>query len=356
MSSACPSRSDGAGRRARVVLAEPMYHDAGEILLRGRCELTVLHSPSAADIVAAAAGAHALCARYPHRVDERVLAAAPDLVVVACSGRGTDAIDIDAATRHGVAVVNNPGFGLRPVSESAIAMMLALAKRLLPSDAWMRRGQGWQHRSNFAEFVELEGKTLGIVGLGQIGSETARKAIAAFGMKVLAYDPYVPVERAAALGVEMTSSLPALLETADFVSMHPELTDETRGMIGEPQLRRMKPTAYLINTARGKVVQQAALVRALSERWIAGAALDVYEDEPPAADNPLFAFDNLVLTPHVGGLSGEAVRGMSLSAATQMLQALAGERPTHLLNEAAWPRASERAARLGLARQAIGTQ
>jgi D-3-phosphoglycerate dehydrogenase/microcystin synthetase protein McyI len=330
--------------RPRVVLLEPLYHPAGEALLRAHCDVEVLRTPSAAAAIGAAAAADALCARYPNRVDAALLAAAPRLVIVASSGRGTDAIDIEAATRHGVAVVNNPGFGQRPVSEVAIAMMLALGKRLFAADAWMRRGEGWQRRGDFSQFLELEGKTLGIVGLGQIGSETARKAIAAFRMRVLAYDPYVPAARAQALGVQAVGSLDELLAAADIVSMHPELTPATTGMIGEAQLRRMKPGAYLVNTARGKVVQQAALVRALREGWIAGAALDVYEDEPMGPASPLYALDNIILMPHVAGLTGEAVEGMSLSAVRQVLQALAGRRPAHILNPTAWPAASARAA------------
>ncbi|MBI3372557.1 MAG: hydroxyacid dehydrogenase [Betaproteobacteria bacterium] len=329
--------------RPLVLLAEPMYHAAGEELLRAHCEVRVLHSPDAASIAAAAAGAHALIARYPHRVDDALFDAAPGLVIVACSGRGTDAIDIPAATRHGVAVVNNPGFGMRPVSEAAIALMLTLARRVFPMDAWMRRGEGWQHRSNFADFMELEGKTLGIVGLGQIGTETARKAIAAFHMQVLAYDPYVPASKAEALGARLVASLDELLAASDIVSMHPELNPGSLGMIGEAQMRRMKRTAYLVNTSRGKVVRQAALVKALSEGWIAGAALDVYEDEPLGPDNPLYELKNVVLMPHVAGLTIEAVEGMSRSAAGQVLQALAGKRPAHILNPESWPQASARA-------------
>jgi D-3-phosphoglycerate dehydrogenase/microcystin synthetase protein McyI len=329
--------------RPVVVLAEPMYHPAGEELLRRTCEVRVLHSPARTELEQAVADAHAIAARYPQKVDEALLASAPGVVIVASSGRGTDAIDIEAATRRGVAVVNNPGFGPRPVSEAAMALMLALAKRVFASDAWMRKGEGWSYRGDLSRFLELEGKALGIVGLGAIGRETARKAIAAFNMRVLAYDPYVPAARMEALGVRKVDSLDDLLAGADIVSMHPELNAETRGMIGERELRRMKPTAYLINTARGKVVQEAALVRALRERWIAGAALDVYEDEPMGPGSPLYALDNIILLPHVAGLTLEAVEGMSLSAARQILQALGSECPPHILNREIWPAAAERA-------------
>lgn len=329
--------------RPLVVLAEPMYHAAGEELLRRSCEVRVLHSPARAELEQSVAAAHAIAARYPQKVDDALLAAAPNVVIVASSGRGTDAIDIEAATRRGVVVVNNPGFGPRPVSEAAMALILALAKRLFASDAWMRRGEGWKFRTDLSVFLELEGKTLGVVGLGQIGRETTRKAVAAFNMRVLAYDPYVPSSTAEALGARKVDSLDELLAASDVVTMHPELNAETRGMIGEPQLRRMKRTAYLVNTARGKVVQEASLVRALREGWIAGAALDVYEDEPMGPDSPLYELDNIILMPHVAGLTMEAVEGMSLNAARQILQALAGNCPPHVLNREAWPAAAARA-------------
>ncbi len=329
--------------RPLVILAEPMYHAAGEELLRSSCEVRVLHSPTRAELEQSVAAAHAIAARYPQKVDDTLLALAPNVVIVASSGRGTDAIDIEAATRRGVAVVNNPGFGPRPVSEAAMALILALAKRLFASDARMRKGEGWKYRTDVSLFLELEGKTLGIVGLGQIGRETARKAVTAFHMQVLAYDPYVPASVAEALGARKVDSLDELLAASDIVTMHPELNAETRGMIGEPQLRRMKRTAYLVNTARGKVVQQAPLVRALRERWIAGAALDVYEDEPMGPESPLYALDNIILMPHVAGLTMEAVEGMSLNAARQILQALAGDCPAHILNREAWPAAAARA-------------
>lgn len=333
--------------RPVVVLAEHLYHPAGEALLQRHATVRCLEGPTRESLAYACGDAHALIARYPHRVDAGLLDRAPGLVVVACSGRGTDAIDVDAATERGVAVVNNPGFGRRPVSESALAMILALAKRLVASDRWMRAGEGWRHRTDFSEFLELEGRTLGVVGFGEIGRETARKAIAAFGMRVLAYDPYVLADSMRAAGVVPCATLDDLLGSADVVSLHPELTDETRGMIGEAQLRRMKRGAFLVNTSRGRVVSESALVKALRERWIAGAALDVYEDEPMGADSPLYALDNLLLTPHVAGLSREAVEGMSLSAARQVLAALAGERPPNLLDAAAWPAAAARVAASG---------
>jgi D-3-phosphoglycerate dehydrogenase/microcystin synthetase protein McyI len=325
-----------------------MYDPAGEAILRAACDVRVLTKPAREEVLAAAADAHALCSRYPHRTDAAVIAAAPDLVIVASSGRGTDAIDLAAATARGVAVVNNPGFGPIPVSEQAIGFMIALGRQFFRLDRNIRAGDGWRERG-IGVIAELQGRTLGIVGLGAIGTEMTRKCRAAFDMEVVCYDPHVPASKATALGARMVDSLDALLEASDYVSMHPELNDATRGMIGEAQLRRMKPTAFLINTARGKVVQQAALARALREGWIAGAALDVYEDEPLGRDNPLYACDNIILSPHVGGLSVDALKGMAISAATQIVDALSGRRPAHIVNPEAWEAAAQRQARLGIA-------
>ena len=327
--------------RPTVVLVGEIYHADADKLLRAEAEVLALDRPAPAEIAAALAGAHAAIVRYPHRIDAAVLAGAGKLAVVASSGRGTDSIDVAACTAHGVAVVNNPGLGTIPVSEHAIAMMLALSRRLVFSVQVIRAGGAWNRRTEL-DVRDVNGRTIGIVGLGLIGSEMARKCIAAFGMKVLAYDPHVPPAKAEALGATLLSDLGELLARSDVVSIHAELNDETRGMLGEAELRRMRRHAFLINTARGKVVQQKALERALTEGWIAGAALDVFEEEPLAEPSPLWQLDNLILTPHVAGLSGDALRDLAHSAVTQVLQALAGERPRHLVNPAAWSAAMGR--------------
>jgi D-3-phosphoglycerate dehydrogenase/microcystin synthetase protein McyI len=318
-----------------VALVGGIYHAEADKLLRSQADVLALERPEPAEIAAALARAHGAIVRYPHRIDESVLAGAANLVVVASSGRGTDSIDVAACTAHGVAVVNNPGLGTIPVSEHAIAMMLALSRRLVRSGQVLRAGGGWNHRTDL-DVRDVNGRTLGIIGLGLIGSEMTRKCIAAFGMKVLAYDPHVPPAKAAALGATMTGDLGELLERSDVVSIHAELNEGSRGMIGEAALRRMQSHALLINTARGKIVQQEALVRALGEGWIAGAALDVFEEEPLAEPSSLWELDNLILTPHVAGLSGDALRELAHSAVSQVLQVLAGERPRNLVNPGAW--------------------
>lgn len=327
--------------RPKVVLVGGIYHaDAGKLLC-SRADVVALEHPAPAEIAAALKGAHAAIVRYPHRVDATALAGAGELVVVASSGRGTDSIDVATCSARGVAVVNNPGLGTIPVSEHAVALMLSLSRRLELSDRTLRAGGAWAKRTDL-DVRDVNGRTLGIIGLGLIGSEMARKCIAAFNMKVLTYDPHVPAAKAEALGATMLTDLGELLERSDVVSIHAELNAGSRGMIGEAELRRMRPHAILINTARGKIVQQRALERALAEGRIDAAALDVFEEEPLPEPSPLWDLNNLMLTPHVAGLSGDALRDLAHSAVTQVLQVLSGERPAHLVNPDAWDAARAR--------------
>lgn len=332
-----------AGRRPTVVLVGGIYHADADKVLRQHATVVALERPSPADIAAALANADGAIVRYPHLINDAVLDGAKGLVIVASSGRGTDSIDVASCTAHGVAVANNPGYGTVPVSEHAIAMMLALSRNLISSGKALRSGGAWDKRTQL-DVRDINGRTIGIIGLGLIGSEMTRKCIAAFGMKVLGYDPHVAKAKTEALGAVMVDNLDELLERADFVSLHAELNDASRGMIGEPQLRRMQRHAYLINTSRGKIVRQDALHKALTEGWITGAALDVFEDEPLAEPSPLWNLDNLILTPHVAGLSGDALHDLAESAVSQVLQALKGERPKHLVNPAAWDAARTRLA------------
>ena len=318
-----------------VVLIGRMYHPDAEARLRAAVPVEILESPTAESIAGALRGAGGAFVRYPNKLPGAALAGARHLRVISTSGRGTDAVDIAAASARGIAVVNNPAFGTVPVAEHTVGAMIALAKNMLPFNRLTHAGEGWPAQKRYRR-TELRGKTLGIVGLGNIGEEVARICTAAFRMRVLAYDPYVPAEKARALGAEPVASLERLWRESDFVSLHPELNDETRGMVGERELRSMQRHAFLINTARGPIVSAQALARALREGWIAGAALDVYEDEPVAEDSPLAGIENLILSPHIAGLTDEALRGMALSAAEQILQALRGERPAHLVNPEVW--------------------
>ena len=324
-------------RRPKVLLIESMYHHDGEAMLREHAEVHVVSDASDAELMAAIADADAAIVRYPAKLRAPVLRAARHLLIASTSGRGTDSIDINEATEQGIAVVNNPGLGKVPVSEHTLALILDLAKEVTRDDvrARRRRKEGWDDR-HLSRRIELEGATLGVIGLGSIGREVARKCIAAFNMKVLAYDPYVEQADAEALGVTLVPALDDLLSQSDVVTCHPELNPESRGMIGEAQFRRMKHDAIFVNTSRGPIVQQAALVKALTEGWIRSAALDVYETEPPATDSAIYDLDNLIVTPHTAGLTAPARRELAISAATQVLQVLNGERPPYLLNPEVW--------------------
>ena len=328
-------------QRLNVLVLENMYHPDGVALLSRQTEIQFLSDPTPETIRNAIRTVAAIYVRYPCRLHGEAIQAGRNLLVISTSGRGTDAIDLNAATDKGIAVVNNPGLGSVPVTEHALGLMLDLAKQISRSNSELRRGKGWGEGHRSTRF-HLEGRTLGVIGCGQIGTEMVRKCTVGFGMHVLVYDPYVPPSKAESVGGTWVKDLGQLLRESDFVSLHPELTEETRGMIGEAEFRMMRSDAYLINTARGPVVQQKALLRALDEGWIAGAALDVFDPEPPPVDSPLYAQEKLILTPHVAGLTVEARRDLAISAATQILQVLRGERPPNLVNPEVWDRLKQR--------------
>ena len=241
---------------------------------------------------------------------------------------GYDTVDLAACTRAGVAVTRTRGISKHTVASGALTLMLSLSKRLMDKQRIARSGD-WQ-RSRGYWGHDIDHKVLGIVGLGDIGRELVR-LVQPFAMRIIGSDPYVGDDVFNDLGVERVD-LAELLEQSDLVSLHCSLTPETTGLIDERELRRMKPTAYLINTARGPVVRQQALASALSEGWIAGAGIDVFEVEPLPADDPLIQLDNAILTPHTVGASHESVQRGSEMIIAQILAAARGELPDHILN------------------------
>ncbi|MCS7173800.1 MAG: phosphoglycerate dehydrogenase [Armatimonadetes bacterium] len=259
------------------------------------------------------------------RIGRRALQkGAPRLRVIARVGVGVDTIDLQAATELGVVVTNTPGANAEAVAELAFGLMIVLARGILSADRGVREGR-WVRPFG----VELFGKCLGVVGFGHIGQAVARRGVG-FGMEVVASDPLVDPEVARTLGVALVP-FPEVVARADFLTLHVPLLPETQYLVGEAELRRMKPTAYLINTSRGGVVDEAALTRALQEGWIAGAACDVFEEEPPVR-SPLLQAPNVVLTPHVGGHTREAAARAARQATEQVLAVLRGERPPHVVN------------------------
>jgi len=289
-----------------------------------------------ADLLEAVAGADGFLSMITDAVDAELMDAAPRLRVVSNMAVGYNNIDVAAATARGIVVTNTPGILTEATAELAFALILAAARRVVDLDRRTRAGEWTCWAPLLFLSREVSGKTLGVVGLGRIGRAVARRA-RAFGMRVL-YHSRSRLEAAEErdLGVEYAEK-DELLATADFVSLHVPLSAETRHLIGRRELDLMKPTAYLINTSRGPVVDEAALVEALKARRIEGAGLDVYENEPMLTPG-LAALDNAVLLPHVGSATVETRAKMARMAAENLLSALRGERPAHVVNPEVWPR------------------
>ena len=270
-------------------------------------------------LLPALADVDAVLIRSATQVDAEAIAAAPRLKVVARAGVGLDNVDVKAATQAGVMVVNAPTSNIVSAAELAVALLLSSARHV-PQAGSALKGGAWK-RSKYTG-TELFEKTLGVVGLGRIGVLVAQR-LAAFGMNVVAYDPYVTSARAGQLGVRLVG-LDELLETSDFITVHLPKTPETVGLIGEEALRKVKPTVRIVNAARGGIVDEAALFAALKEGRVAGAGLDVYAKEP-CTDSPLFELDNVVVTPHLGASTDEAQERAGISVARSVRLALAGE-------------------------------
>ena len=320
--------------RPTVVVAERIAA-AGMEALAAQCTVADLVGADRPALLAALADATGLIVRSATRVDAEVFAAAPRLEVVGRAGIGVDNIDIDAATAAGVLVVNAPQANTVSAAEHTMALLLAQARRIPEADASMRRGE-WA-RTRF-EGVELHGKRLGILGLGKIGTLVAQRA-SAFGMQVLAYDPYVGAERARRLGVEL-ADLDRVLAESDFLTIHLPRTTETVGLLDSRALDRVKPGIRIINVSRGGIVDEDALAAALASGRVAGAALDVFAEEPPGP-GPLQEMPGVVLTPHLGASTREAQDKAGIDVAEAVVQALRGELVMSAVNVDLGPGLSE---------------
>jgi D-3-phosphoglycerate dehydrogenase len=315
---------------SRILVAEPVAQEGLDILAAAHETSIRLSLPRAALLEALGedGGWDALVVRSQTRVDAELLAAAaPRLSVVGVASVGTDRVDLAAATRGGVMVVNAPTGNTVAAAEHTLALMMALLRRIPEADASVRRGE-WERAKYIG--AELRHRTLGIIGLGKIGKAVARRA-AAFEMRVLAHDPFMTAEQADENAARLVG-LPELLVRADVITVHVPLTAQTRGLIGEAQIGAMKPGAVLLNVARGGLVDEAALAQALRERRLAGAAVDVFSAEPMAADNPLRDAPNTILTPHLGASTSEAQGRVGVEMAEQVVMALSGVTPPYALN------------------------
>ncbi len=270
------------------------------------------------------------------KMTRRVVESLARCRVIVSYGIGYDHIDVAAATDNGILVVNVPDFCLEEVSNHAILLLLACAKKLALMNEGTKDGQWAECKRAQAPMGPIHGQTLGIAGCGHIGRLTARKA-QCFGLGVIGYDPYLDGDKAAESGIELVA-LPRLLGDADYVSVHTPLNQETRHLIGEKELRQMKPGAYLINTSRGPVIDEAALVKALREGWIAGAGLDVFDKEPVDVENPLLRMENVIVTPHSAYYSDVSLQRLRTSVGQEAARVLSGKWPKNPVNRAVKPR------------------
>jgi D-3-phosphoglycerate dehydrogenase len=324
-------------QRKTVVIADYDYGDADierAIIERAGLRLVTAQCKSEDDVIAVARDANAIIAQYA-TVGERAIGALNRCEVIARYGTGTDIVDVDAATRRGILVTNVPNdWCADEVADHAMALLLAAARKVCVYDQATRAGE-WRWQAG-APIGRISGRTLGLLSFGAIAQGILRRA-AGFGLRVIAHDPYVPGGDIVTAGAEAVS-LEELLDQSDYLVLQAPLTPDTHHLIGEPQLRRMKPAAILVNTARGPIVSDQALYRALREGWIAGAALDDLEEEPAkrrdwSPANPLFGLDNVIITPHAAYYSAEAIATVRDFAASEVVRVLTGHPPLSPVNE-----------------------
>jgi D-3-phosphoglycerate dehydrogenase len=311
----------------KILVAEPIASSGVERLRAEGFEVDVKTSLSREELLEVIAGYDALIVRSATKADAELIDRGRELKVIGRAGTGVDNVDLDAATRHGILVVNAPQSNALSAAEHTMALLLAQARNIPSADSSLKSGR-WE-RPEY-EGVELNGKTLTILGLGRIGALVAQRALA-FGMRVIAYDPYVSKPRAAQMGVELVS-LEDALRQADFVSIHMARTPETENMIGSDQLRLMKRSARLVNASRGGIVDEEALASALEQGELAGAALDVFAREPLEPTAPILTAPNTVLTPHLGASTHEAQDKAGATIAEQVLLALRGDLAQYAVN------------------------
>ena len=315
--------------KAKVVITDYVWESLGveKKLLDSLADLVPLKTKTPDEFIEEARDCDALLNTYAGPISAEVMARMPKCRIIARYGIGVDTIDLDAATKAGIIVTNNPTYCIEEVAEHTMALLLACARKVALYDRLVR-GSRWEVPPGKPMF-RMFGRTLGLVGFGNIARQVAARA-RAFGMRVLFTDPFVTDQQASGEKVE----LPELLANSDFVSLHPPLTPQTRKMLNDEALSRMKPTAFLINCSRGPVVDTDALVRALDAGKIAGCALDTTDPEPLPDPHPLRGRDNVIITPHVAWYSEQALVGLQAGAPGEVRRVLMGEWPVNVVNRA----------------------
>jgi len=315
--------------REKVIVAEPIHEDGIE-LLRRKCQVVSL--PPRSDeraLLSQADKTDAVVSRGYIRITRDFMQAAHKLRVVAVHGAGVDHVDLEAASELGVVVFNTPDALTDAVAELTVALILALLRKVVTADRAVRAGE-WSRKFSDLVGLELMGKTVGIVGLGRIGEAVARR-MRCFHANVIYSDVLERRQLHDELGIRRVA-FDELLSASDIVTVHTPLTPETLNMVSDVDFGKMKKGIYLVNMARGKVIDEKALERALRSGKVAGVALDVLEEEPPRSDNPLLKFENAILTPHIGASTQEAMRRMSVQCAEGVLKVLRGETPPNVVN------------------------
>ena len=327
---------------SRVLICDNLDPIGLELLKAAGIEIDNRSKHKGDELQAALQAADGVIVRSATRITAELLENPGKLKAIARAGVGVDTIDVAAATRKGIVVMNTPGGNTTSAAEHTIALMLALARLIPAADASMKAGK-WE-RNKFVG-SQVAGKTLGVIGLGRIGREVARRA-AGLDMKIVGFDPFLSPDRAAQLGIEAVSKLDQLLPRCDFITVHIPLTDETKSMIGEKEFKALKPGCRILNVARGGIVDEAALLAALTSGAVAGAALDVFTSEPTPADFPLLKAPNVVLTPHLGASTVEAQENVAKEAAQLLIDFLQKGIVQFAVNMAAVDRAELDEARL----------
>jgi D-3-phosphoglycerate dehydrogenase len=314
-----------------VLLPQPIETEAIFLLEKNNCIVTTAPDPKPDTVLPLLKDAHGLILRTGITITHDLIDAADKLMVISRTGGGLDNVDVGAATEKGIIVTSNLGVNTVSVAEHVLSMILALSKRLMLLDNAVRNGNFGIRYQNLPR--DINGKTIGLMGLGRIGGKIGRICHQIFGMQVIAYDPYLPDEKKAEYQSWVTfAELDELLSISDVVSIHVPLTNKTRHLVGEAEFSLIKPDAILINASRGGVVKETALVKALQNNQIAGAGLDVFSEEPVQPDNPLLKLDNVILTPHTAALTRECVTRMATEAAKCVLDVFAGREPQNVAN------------------------
>ena len=314
-----------------VLLPQPIEPEATALLEQAGCSIAVAADPKPETVMPLMRDALGLILRTGITITRDLIAAAPGLLIISRTGGGLDNVDVAAATEQGILVTSNLGVNTISVVEHVLSVMLALTKKLAVMDQAVRCGNFAIRYQNLPR--DISGKTVGLLGFGRIGSELGRVCRNTFGMRVIAYDPYLTEKKKDEYRDQASfTGLEELLSESDVISIHVPLTDQTRNLVDEAEISKMKPEAILINASRGGIVNETALVKALQLNRIAGAGLDVFSKEPVPDDHPLLKLENVILTPHSAALTRECVTRMATEAAKCVIDVFAGREPQNVAN------------------------